>query len=80
MPTPVSTNQLLIGQVVIVFAIILAGLVLATQWTASALGYQPRLGAPWFKSQGIEPVYALGGGVMLGGLLQLAVQVPALQS
>jgi putative peptidoglycan lipid II flippase len=36
------------------------------------------LGAPWFKSIGIEPVYALGGGVMLGGVLQLAVQVPAL--
>ena len=36
------------------------------------------LGAPWFKLQGIEPVYALSGGVMLGGLLQLAVQVPAL--
>ncbi|MDP3707138.1 MAG: murein biosynthesis integral membrane protein MurJ, partial [Polaromonas sp.] len=36
-------------------------------------------GAPWFQSQGIEPVYALGGGVMLGGMLQLAVQVPALR-
>ncbi len=37
------------------------------------------LGAPWFKAHGIEPVYALGGGVMLGGFLQLAVQVPALR-
>ncbi|MEO7114495.1 MAG: murein biosynthesis integral membrane protein MurJ [Caldimonas sp.] len=27
---------------------------------------------------GVEPVYALAGGVMLGGVLQLAVQVPAL--
>ncbi len=36
------------------------------------------LGAPWFKTLGIEPIYALGGGVMLGGLLQLAVQIPAL--
>lgn len=36
------------------------------------------LGAPWFKAQGIEPIYAMGGGVMLGGMLQLAVQVPAL--
>lgn len=36
------------------------------------------LGAPWFKTLGIEPVYALGGGVMLGGILQLVVQVPAL--
>ena len=36
------------------------------------------LGAPWLKTQGIEPVYALGAGVMLGGLLQLGVQIPAL--
>ena len=36
------------------------------------------LGAPWFKSQGIEPIYALGVGVLTGGVLQLAVQVPAL--
>jgi len=36
------------------------------------------LGAPWFKAHGIEPVYALSAGVMLGGALQLAVQVPAL--
>jgi putative peptidoglycan lipid II flippase len=36
------------------------------------------LGAPWFKTQGIEPIYAMGAGVMIGGALQLAVQVPAL--
>ena len=35
-------------------------------------------GAPWLKTQGIEPIYALGAGVMVGGALQLAVQVPAL--
>jgi putative peptidoglycan lipid II flippase len=35
-------------------------------------------GAPWLKAHGIEPVYALGGGVILGGILQLAVQIPAL--
>ncbi|MFM8919339.1 MAG: murein biosynthesis integral membrane protein MurJ [Limnohabitans sp.] len=34
--------------------------------------------APWFKNQGIQPVYALPVGVMLGGLLQLAIQIPAL--
>jgi putative peptidoglycan lipid II flippase len=34
--------------------------------------------APWFKRIGIEPIYALPAGVMLGGALQLAVQVPAL--
>lgn len=36
------------------------------------------LGAPWFKTHGIEPIYAMAGGVMLGGLLQLGVQIPAL--
>ncbi len=36
------------------------------------------LGAPWFGRMGIEPIYAMAGGVMLGGVLQLAVQIPAL--
>lgn len=36
-------------------------------------------GAPWFAAHGIEPVYALAGGVLLGGALQLAVQWPALR-
>ena len=35
-------------------------------------------GTPWFKAHGIEPIYAQVIGVMLGGLLQLGVQVPAL--
>jgi putative peptidoglycan lipid II flippase len=34
--------------------------------------------APRFGAHGIEPVYALAVGVMLGGALQLAIQVPAL--
>jgi putative peptidoglycan lipid II flippase len=34
--------------------------------------------APWFQRQGIAPILALAAGVMLGGVLQLAVQVPAL--
>ena len=33
---------------------------------------------PWFRQQGIEPIYAMAAGVMLGGLLQLLVQIPAL--
>jgi putative peptidoglycan lipid II flippase len=36
------------------------------------------IGAPWFASMGIQPIYAMAGGVMLGGLLQLGVQIPAL--
>jgi len=37
------------------------------------------LGAPWFKSMGIEPIYALAGGVLLGGAAQLAAQWLALR-
>ena len=37
-------------------------------------------GAPWLATQGIEPIYAMAAGVMLGGVLQLAVQLPALRS
>lgn len=33
---------------------------------------------PWFKRWGIEPVYALAAGVLMGGVLQLGVQIPAL--
>ena len=33
---------------------------------------------PFFGAHGIEPIYALAAGVMLGGALQLAVQFPAL--
>jgi putative peptidoglycan lipid II flippase len=35
-------------------------------------------GAPWFKTLGIEPIYAMAGGVLLGGALQLGAQIPAL--
>ncbi|MFN3612473.1 murein biosynthesis integral membrane protein MurJ [Tepidimonas sp.] len=35
-------------------------------------------GAPALGRWGLEPIYALAGGVMLGGLLQLGVQIPAL--
>lgn len=35
--------------------------------------------APWLQRQGIEPIFAMAVGVMAGGVLQLAVQVPALR-
>ena len=35
-------------------------------------------GAPWLGQRGVEPIYALAGGVMLGGVLQLGLQIPAL--
>nr|WP_250207732.1 murein biosynthesis integral membrane protein MurJ [Curvibacter sp. CHRR-16] len=36
------------------------------------------LGVPWLRAHGIEPIYAMAGGVMAGGVLQLLVQVPSL--
>ncbi len=36
------------------------------------------LGAPLFRRLGIEPIYAQCVGVMVGGVLQLALQLPAL--
>ncbi len=36
------------------------------------------LGAPQLAARGIEPIFAMAAGVMLGGVLQLAVQIPAL--
>ena len=44
------------GQLAAVFAITLAGVWAATQWTASRLAFQPELGLPWFELAG-WPVY-----------------------
>lgn len=46
----------LFGQVGVVFGIVITGVWAATQWTAAALGYQLRLGSPWFDFFG-TPVY-----------------------
>ncbi len=35
-------------------------------------------GAPLFARWGVEPIYAMAVGVVVGGMLQLAIQVPAL--
>ena len=37
----VTPTKLLIGQILIVFAIVFAGVWVATQWAAAMLGYQP---------------------------------------
>lgn len=37
------------------------------------------LGVPWFERLGLQPILALAGGVVLGGVLQLAWQAPALR-
>jgi putative peptidoglycan lipid II flippase len=36
--------------------------------------------APWLQTKGWPPIYAMAMGVMLGGVLQLAVQIPALHA
>ncbi len=41
-----TPTKLLIGQILVVFAIVLAGIWLATQWAAARLAYQPELGPP----------------------------------
>ncbi|MGH8159794.1 MAG: conjugal transfer protein TraG [Rhodanobacter sp.] len=49
-------TSVLFGQVLTVFSIVVAGTWGATQWTAAHLGYQLRLGLPWFDCLGI-PIY-----------------------
>ena len=43
-----TPTKLLIGQMLVVFAIVLLGLWAATQWAAAMLAFQPGLGTPWF--------------------------------
>ncbi|WP_024510708.1 conjugal transfer protein TraG [Bradyrhizobium sp. ARR65] len=40
--------KIYVGQITIVFGIVIASTWGATQWTAGALGFQERLGEPWF--------------------------------
>ena len=49
-------TSVLFGQVLAVLGIVIAGIWTATQWTAAQLGYQLRLGSPWFDFLGI-PIY-----------------------
>ncbi len=50
------STGVLTGQILLVLAIAALGVAIATQWTAAALGYQARLGAPWFVALA-TPVY-----------------------
>lgn len=51
-----SPTRLLVGQILIVFAIVILGVWAATQWCAVMLGHQPQLGPAWFSLLG-EPIY-----------------------
>jgi len=51
-----QAGSVLFGQMLAVVGIVVVGVWGATQWTAAALAYQPRLGEPWFDFLG-APVY-----------------------
>ena len=51
-----SPQSILIGQIIAVFATVICGVWIATQWTAAQFGFDPRLGAPWFHL-GARPIY-----------------------
>jgi len=51
-----TPTKLLIGQILVVFAIMALGVWAATQWAAAMLAYQPELGLPWFELRGL-PFY-----------------------
>src|SRR5690242_12920276 len=42
-----TPTKLLVGQIIVVFGIVILGVWVATQWAAAMLGYQSQLGAPW---------------------------------
>jgi type IV secretion system protein VirD4 len=44
-----TPTKLLVGQILVVFAIVLAGVWVATQWAAAMLAYQSELGPAWFS-------------------------------
>ncbi|PSJ36295.1 conjugal transfer protein TraG [Allosphingosinicella deserti] len=51
-----TPTRFLLGQILIVFAIVVLGVWAATQWAAAMLRYQPELGRPWLWAGGV-PVY-----------------------
>jgi type IV secretion system protein VirD4 len=52
----VTPTKLLVGQILIVFAIIAIGVWTASEWAAFMLNFQPRLGEPWFSIANL-PIY-----------------------
>lgn len=51
-----NPTKLLIGQIIIVFALVILGVWASTQWCADMLNYQARLGPPWHLLFG-WPIY-----------------------
>ncbi|MDB5394670.1 MAG: conjugal transfer protein TraG [Rhodospirillales bacterium] len=54
-----TPTKVLVGQVLIVFAIVIATLWFATEWAAAELGHQRQLGTPWFSVLS-DPLYYPG--------------------
>src|SRR6266702_2000651 len=52
-----SATKILWGQIILIFAIVLATMWAATQWVAWKLGYQSQLGQPWFELISGVPIY-----------------------
>ena len=50
-----TPTKLLIGQILIVLAIVVLGVWAGTQWAAAMLAYQPQLGAPWLVVGELPP-------------------------
>ena len=51
-----TATKILWGQILVVFAVVLATLWGATEWTGWRLGFQPQLGPPWFTVADV-PIY-----------------------
>tara|TARA_R110002073_G_scaffold124823_2_gene269272 strand:- start:630 stop:2651 length:2022 start_codon:yes stop_codon:yes gene_type:complete len=51
-----TPTKFLLGQIIVVFAVVIATTWAATQWAAHMLGYQDGLGSVWFTLGGI-PIY-----------------------
>ncbi len=51
-----TPTKLLIGQILLVFGIVIGTVWFSTQWVAGQLGHQPRLGPAWFEL-GSYPIY-----------------------
>lgn len=51
-----TPTKFLIGQIIVVFAVVIATTWAATQWAAHMLGYQNGLGSAWFTLGG-TPIY-----------------------
>ena len=71
-----QAQGVLFGQIAAVFGIVIAGVWGATQWTAAALGYQLRLGAPVRlpRHAGLLPVEAVRVVVLLRRLRAAGVR------